>query len=529
NIDLSAWNSNKIIDLDGEWEFFNHSLAEDISGVGTIVSIPHYWANNPLYGNKPYGYATYRLTITGLTEEKVYGVSLIDAGISYTLRVNGNVIMNNGVVSRTRENYVPYSKSEVGYFSPDDDGVAIITMEISNFDNHEAGFWLPLSISSGAKLFSYEINHYILTSFLFGIIIANGVYFVILHMLSRREYKAFYLGLFSFLLAMRLIITGHRLILFILPFLSWYTIVRLEYILGMLILPVIGLFLSRLQFIPIKRHLEYFYFGLAITLIVVGMLVPVRNLEDMFTLFKFLFIGFVPFFIYTLAFGLIHKARGSVLMMFSAIIMIFATLLEFFFGGSLYNFLFASLVMIAFMSVAIADEFLNFKAFSKSLETEIVIDPLTSVYNRLYLNKLIENEKKGISPLDGYFYLLFMDLDNFKFTNDTYGHAIGDEILCVISERMRTFFGENSIIIRYGGDEFIILHRATSGIEIENVIQSFKKVLEHEILLNGKTYTVTGSIGHSAYHSKEHSLEDAIKTSDMQMYQKKQFTYSKET
>ena len=521
-LNLSHWNSSQIIDLDGEWEFFNQSLAQDISGTGTIVTVPHIWENNPIYGNLPYGYGTYRLTITGLTSDKVYGISLVDSGVSYRLSANDQIVMSNGVVSRTSENYVPYWRSEVGYFSPDETGTVVLLMEISNYSHHRAGFWNEISMSDSSTLFNYEIIHYVIIALLFGIIMALGVYFITLHLLSRKEYKALCLGLFSILISVRLIVTGHRLILFLFPSLTWNSIIRMDYLIGMLLLPVFGLFMSRLQFIPIKKHLETFYIGLSLVLIVAGLLVPIIYFNDMLTLFKFLVIGFSPFFIYTLILGLKDQVRGSVLMLITSLIMLTAVMFEFFFNGNIYNFFFASFIMISFMSIAIADEFLVIKAFSKSLESEIVIDPLTNVYNRLYLNKLIENETKGKNPLNGYYHLLFLDLDNFKYTNDNFGHIIGDEILAIISERMRSFFGEHSIIIRYGGDEFIVLYESTFETNIESVIQSFNQHLEKAIYIEGNSFTVKGTIGHSAYHSKHDRLEEVIKNSDAHMYKQKQ-------
>jgi len=522
SIDLSEWNANQIIDLDGEWEFFNQSLAEDISGTGTIVNVPHYWENNPIYGNLPYGYATYRLTITGLDKDQVYGVSLIDSGISYRLSVNSAIVMSNGVVSRTNENYVPYWKSEVGYFTPDQNGVAVLTMEIANFNHYQAGFWLPLSMSGGSTLFNYEVIHYAIIALSFGIMMSLGAYFVTLHILSRKEHKALCLGLFALLISTRLIFTGHRLILFLFPSLSWDTIIRMDYVVGMLMLPVFGLFISRLQFIQIKRQLEYFYFILSLLIVVLGLLLKTYYLQDMLTVFKVLVVIFSPFYIYTLYSGLKNQVRGSLFMSISALIMLVSVVLEFFFGGSIYNFLFSSFIMISFMTITIADEFLIIKAFSKSLESEIVTDPLTSVYNRLYLNKLIENESKGKNPLSGYYFLLFLDLDNFKNINDSYGHIIGDQILCIISERLRSFFGEHSNIIRYGGDEFIILYQSTFETNIKTVIQSFKQHLEKEIVIDGISYRIKGSIGYHPYHSKHDRLEEAIKNSDANMYMQKQ-------
>ncbi len=96
------------------------------------------------------------------------------------------------------------------------------------------------------------------------------------------------------------------------------------------------------------------------------------------------------------------------------------------------------------------------------LEREVVIDPLTGVYNRRYFSEQFEREfelalRTGVSLS-----LLVIDLDHFKKVNDTHGHAIGDRVLAVVaailSERVRS----SDIVVRYGGEEFVILARATS-------------------------------------------------------------------
>ena len=85
------------------------------------------------------------------------------------------------------------------------------------------------------------------------------------------------------------------------------------------------------------------------------------------------------------------------------------------------------------------------------------IDPLTGVYNRrkLYidLNKLIKNKNK--------FEIIFIDLNNFKEINDSYGHETGDEILGKFGERASNL-GENITCYRTGGDEFILLANNTN-------------------------------------------------------------------
>lgn len=85
-------------------------------------------------------------------------------------------------------------------------------------------------------------------------------------------------------------------------------------------------------------------------------------------------------------------------------------------------------------------------------------DELTGLYNRYYLKdylaKLIEKLKRN---KNNKLFLIFIDLDNFKLINDTYGHNKGDNVLKEVAEILTANFRKYDIISRYGGDEFIVL------------------------------------------------------------------------
>lgn len=88
------------------------------------------------------------------------------------------------------------------------------------------------------------------------------------------------------------------------------------------------------------------------------------------------------------------------------------------------------------------------------------IDSFTGCYNRVYLEAFIENEFDPNKD-DGSLALVFTDLDNLKEVNDTrgYGHPAGDELIKALVKRLRSKLGEDTIIVRTGGDEFLCLIR----------------------------------------------------------------------
>lgn len=93
------------------------------------------------------------------------------------------------------------------------------------------------------------------------------------------------------------------------------------------------------------------------------------------------------------------------------------------------------------------------KAYSEAVEIAQT-DSLTGVYNRVTTQKLIENTLQlEVAHAHA---LLMIDIDNFKTLNDNYGHIYGDKILSDLAEVLKTSFGENEIIGRMGGDEFVV-------------------------------------------------------------------------
>src|SRR5690606_36620786 len=93
----------------------------------------------------------------------------------------------------------------------------------------------------------------------------------------------------------------------------------------------------------------------------------------------------------------------------------------------------------------------------KQLEEELVIDEMTGAYNFRYLNNWL-GEPSGEAMS-----LLFMDIDDFALFNDTYGHAEGDKVLALLVETIRKSVREDDHVIRYGGDEFVVLLRGVDA------------------------------------------------------------------
>ena len=119
------------------------------------------------------------------------------------------------------------------------------------------------------------------------------------------------------------------------------------------------------------------------------------------------------------------------------------------------------------------------KEMNQQLEQNAVTDMLTGLYNRsgMYREaKKLEFKLKSSKEHSG-IGLMFLDLDNFKPYNDTYGHDIGDIVLQGMAAIFRDVAGENGFVSRYGGDEFIIIWNTSNHVELEN----YARLIYHNI------------------------------------------------
>ncbi len=146
-----------------------------------------------------------------------------------------------------------------------------------------------------------------------------------------------------------------------------------------------------------------------------------------------------------------------------------------------------------------------------------MLDPLTGLFNRRFLNEEFPELAKGF-PSDEKLGVLFIDIDDFKMKNDRYGHLIGDEVLKTISKTIQYNLKANDFVIRYGGDELLVLLRYIDPDNIEYIAEKLRILVKNsgsrEI---NKNVTTTISVG-ATILDKNESLLQAINRADHAMY-----------
>ncbi len=162
---------------------------------------------------------------------------------------------------------------------------------------------------------------------------------------------------------------------------------------------------------------------------------------------------------------------------------------------------------------------------NKKLFHEANHDPLTSLYNRRYMEylfKLIDDDKRN-SRSNEKIILSLIDIDRFKQINDEYGHHIGDEVLKIISYRISSEIRKSDTAIRIGGDEFLIIHTEHSDYNILSFLKRLVNHIKKPIHLDdGRVLNISISIGILLDAQKHKTLSMAMKCADHALYEAKE-------
>ena len=176
-------------------------------------------------------------------------------------------------------------------------------------------------------------------------------------------------------------------------------------------------------------------------------------------------------------------------------------------------------VVISVLAALAAAAYVSMKAYSKELEVLSYRDALTNINNnRSYQEHMEELSKKKLP-----YGLIFMDLNDFKQVNDTYGHEAGDTLLNIVAKRLQNSIREKDKAFRIGGDEFVVVIHGTHDKQFyEGVIERMRQNVARDVTLNnGIILKVSISAGFARCPEDGAKFEDVVKKADDAMYHNK--------
>jgi two-component system cell cycle response regulator len=161
--------------------------------------------------------------------------------------------------------------------------------------------------------------------------------------------------------------------------------------------------------------------------------------------------------------------------------------------------------------------------YERSLSLALT-DTLTGVYNRRYLGNHLEKALERARESGKQVSVVLFDIDHFKSVNDTHGHAVGDEVLRHVAQRVNGNLRNFDMVARYGGEEFVIVMPDTSGETAEMVAERLRdRVARDPITVAGPPgkLDITISMGVAANNSPGDTPDDLLKRADEAMFQAK--------
>lgn len=157
----------------------------------------------------------------------------------------------------------------------------------------------------------------------------------------------------------------------------------------------------------------------------------------------------------------------------------------------------------------------------KSLSDIAMHDELTTLPNRRYLESFLSYRFDEYQRFGRQFAVLFADIDDFSYVNNTYGHDTGDLVLKNIAASLSQNIRRNDLVGRWGGEEFLGIYSISAPSEIQIIAERFRFMVENtEVLRNGKTIHATVSVGITAACPAD-TPQTLVERADQLMYQSK--------
>jgi len=149
-------------------------------------------------------------------------------------------------------------------------------------------------------------------------------------------------------------------------------------------------------------------------------------------------------------------------------------------------------------------------------------DPLTGLPNRRQFSERLDQQVRSAKTSKAPFAMLALDLDRFKYVNDTLGHGVGDKLLMKVSQRLKHCLRDNDIVARLGGDEFsILISNSDLPRAASRIARRVVELLSRPFIFDGHVINIGTSVGITHYPWDAETAEDLVKNADLALYRAK--------
>lgn len=327
-----------IIHLDGEWEFYWNQILNDKQIIENqyadqkYFKLPNSWntykSESSSYPSK--GYATYRLKIIN-ESKKDLGLRFGKIFTSAKVFVNNEPIYEVGRVGKSRDEYVADTSYRIITVNKNIREFSIV-IQVSNFIDNTGGIWESILIGEKEEIFKLHMNHYVLESFIFGILLIMGLYHLIFYFIHKDDYTFLIFGIFCILMSIRVITTGEIIIKNIFPYIDWIIIRKIEFFIFYTVVPLFIIFLYSLYPQDVKKKVVISlgavggFFGLIV------LFTSNEVYTKLVSFYQFITVGISLFGMYILVKAFFRKREGAALLILGGLVLFLTVINDIYFN-----------------------------------------------------------------------------------------------------------------------------------------------------------------------------------------------------
>lgn len=562
---------NQALWISGEWNFYPReflSVHEFSSSTPAALDITKGWNDAELGQDSmgQSGWGTYHLHIS-LPRTGRFSLMIPWVNTAYQLYIDDTLVASVGRIGEDPQNHTPAYRPLSVDFTAHRIPVDIV-FHISNFDHFQGGLVNPILIGEEKQIASLFTLKNAASTFIFGGMVTAALMMLMLFSPAYREKRLLYIAGLAFLLALRSSLGSSMLIYRVFPAFPWELGIRIEYItLPLAAFCYIGFFRNTYIREFSGRMIRFLQWGAAVCAVLITVL-PVSFFGYMLLIIFSLIILVVLYWIFTVLYHRIWQKDYPELIITGAAVFsigVFLDLLNY--TGIIPHYFpleFSSISLLAFIFLLIfiyTGQFLRTLAYSRELTSDLEVkveqrtnelkeanerlyqmavkDDLTDLWNRTELDRRSQEESYRHNRYAGdaslWFSVLYIDLDNFKYFNDTYTHEAGDLILKHFARLMNSCSRKTDSVFRIGGDEFLMFLPKTdeqgaaniAGRIIGEVVQSsaqIETILSHHLgtqIAVPASQQLTCSVGIACHKGENLSIERLIQYADTALLQAK--------
>ena len=559
--DLSQWQpSDGPIRLDGQW-----GVAWKVQLSPTEWSQPNGpWFNMPGTWDLPEvlpepqagrGYATFTAVLKDLPAVTDWALYIPEQSTSFRLFINNEVVAEGGIAGISQNSTLPYSGNQLIDLGKLENEVKL-TWHVSNFHHNSGGPWQSMVIGPRAEI----SRAYVVDTFDQGIVVAlsfiASLFLFLQYVVDRKDKSPLILSAFALLIAVCVGLSANQPLYFLIGPLYWPIHIRLLYWTMMLAMPLI-MYWQHYTFpkevnIKVARYTAYIF---SVPLILI-LILPTWMFTALLMPFQYMLLAAMPVFLWSLYRVIVARcdgayfiAAGTLLLAVCAVhdIALYSQWISDDNTWTAYGMLGFMLtlalntlysrarqkqqvenlrdqlmvanrqleVRVAQRTIELAEKADALEEANEKLQVLANIDGLTGVLNR----RAFVEQMEMLARLKPKVAIVMIDVDHFKQVNDTYGHAVGDQVLQRLSDLLLSMKRESDRVGRFGGEEFVFLLQGLS----ESGLKSFCRRLIDEVRtmalddIDGPE-KITVSVGASTGELLKKDIDDLLKYADHAMY-----------